>query len=59
MSGHVIFKDGKIVSGNLTYDDVQRYLPALEQFRSQGQHDMADSILNTMPETGQPATTMP
>lgn len=54
MSGHVIFKDGKVTGGELKYEDVQKYLPAISQMRAQGQHALADSTLAMLLNTGHP-----
>jgi TPR repeat protein len=51
----VIFKSDDIVAGGISYDDVPKYLGAIHQFRVNGAHEMAESILNKMLELGHPA----
>jgi TPR repeat protein len=54
-SNYAVFKGSEIIGGSLSYEDVPKYLSSIDQFRSQGAGDMADTILAKMVETGHPA----
>lgn len=54
-SNFVIFNANDIVGGKLSYEDVPKYLGAIDHFRAQGATEMADNILQKMLDTGHPS----
>lgn len=52
--GYAVIKDGKVISGSLTYADVSKYMGAIDQMRANGHQDQADTTMNLMVETGHP-----